>query len=415
MGVNASLKRRMVELGLTQDELARQMNDALEEITGRPGDVSARSVRNLLNGRTRRPIGRTCAALEKVFGCPIGDLGFSPPRTAAPQEDPVRRRTFITSTTGTAAAAAVPLLASQRKVGTSDVQRARYGLQALTVLDDHQGGHAKLEKAALAGAQSALDLQQNGASERVRRQFFCIAAEYTCWAGWSCIDVRDLDGAQRHLDRSMTLAGMAQDSAVQFQVWNSIAMLARQRERYGDAVAAGKAAQALSITRRDPFFASLAHARTAIGHSHGNDRQAALRSLGCAQEALAKVSSTPRPSWVDFYGPAELSALTAIVQTRLGAPADAEYASHQALSAIPERFRRNRALATTQLAFAQLQQGDLDLACDTAASVFDIMGGAEIPGRMRTRLGDFHRNLLDRAPGTAQAHDWADRLRTKWS
>ncbi len=213
----------------------------------------------------------------------------------------------------------------------------------------------------------------------------------------------------------MILAGMAQDSAVQYQVWNLIAMLARQRERYGEAVAAGKAAQALTITRRDPFFASLAHARTAIGHSHGNDRQAALRSIGHAQESLAKAPLTPRPSWVDFYGPAELYALTAIVHTRLGAPADAECASHQALSAIPERFRRNRALATTQLALAQLQQGELDLACDTAAGVFDIMGDADIPGRMRTRLGDFHRDLLDRAPGTAQAHDWTDRLRWKWS
>ncbi|WP_260462988.1 helix-turn-helix transcriptional regulator [Streptomyces sp. TRM72054] len=136
MGANAILKSRMDELGLTQDELAGRMNTALAEITGRPGDVSARTVRNLLNGTSRRPIGRTCAALERVFGCPVEDLGFSAPRTMHhPQEDPVRRRTFIASATGTAAAA-VPLVGQRRAVGMSDVARAAAGMNALVTATD---------------------------------------------------------------------------------------------------------------------------------------------------------------------------------------------------------------------------------------------------------------------------------------
>lgn len=73
------------------------MNAALHSITGRPGNMSARSVWNLVNGRTTRPIGRTRAALEQVFGCPLSDLGFASPATAPP-EDPVHRRTFWTLT-----------------------------------------------------------------------------------------------------------------------------------------------------------------------------------------------------------------------------------------------------------------------------------------------------------------------------
>ncbi|MDX3763354.1 helix-turn-helix transcriptional regulator [Streptomyces sp. AK02-04a] len=69
----------MEELGLTQDELARQLNKALLQITGRPGEISSRTIRNLLSGRHSRPIGRTCAALEHVFGCPVEELGFSAP------------------------------------------------------------------------------------------------------------------------------------------------------------------------------------------------------------------------------------------------------------------------------------------------------------------------------------------------
>ncbi|WP_236576375.1 helix-turn-helix domain-containing protein [Streptomyces sp. HF10] len=79
MAANLALRRRLDQLGLTQDELAARLNAALQEITGRPGEISSRTVRNLLNGSSRRPIGRTCAALERVFGCPVADLGFRAP------------------------------------------------------------------------------------------------------------------------------------------------------------------------------------------------------------------------------------------------------------------------------------------------------------------------------------------------
>ncbi|MCX4819465.1 helix-turn-helix transcriptional regulator [Streptomyces sp. NBC_01142] len=412
MTVNVALKQQMIERGLTQDELARRMNDALEEITGRPGEVSDRTVRNLLSGKTLRPIGRTCAALERVFGCPVKELGLSPPRSAVPPEDPVLRRTFITATTGTTAA---PFVAASRQVGVSDVERLQVGLNRLTALDNHRGGHLALEKAALAGAQQALDLQQYCVSERVRQRLFTIAADYTSRAAWSCIDDRRPDQAQHYLDRSMIYAGMAQDSTAQFSAWNQIAMLARQYRRHTDAVAAGQAAQGLRIARRDPLFASLAHARIAIGQSNRNDKQAALRSLGHAQDALTKAAPAPRPGWIDFYGSAELFAITAIVQERLGMSAEAEASSHRALAIIPERFRRNRALSTVRLALAQLHQGDLDLACATVTDVFDIMQGVEIPGRIRTELSGFQRNVLDCAPKSAHVADLIHRLRPNGS
>ncbi|WP_257135794.1 helix-turn-helix domain-containing protein [Streptomyces sp. b94] len=75
MGGNLVLQDRLDQLGLTQEELATRLNAALQGITGRPGEISSRTVRNLLNGSSRRPIGRTCAALERVFGCPVADLG----------------------------------------------------------------------------------------------------------------------------------------------------------------------------------------------------------------------------------------------------------------------------------------------------------------------------------------------------
>ncbi len=418
MGDNAALRARMAALDLTQAELVRRMNDEIQRLTGKLGTVSERTIHNFLAGVTRWPQSKCRAALAAVFGCTAEELGFTPPgaKRPDPPERPVRRRTFLTSGPTAAAAVAVPLRIARPTVGTSDVLRLRAGLEMLDALDDHQGGHNALERAALAGARQVLDTQQRGsASERVHRRLFSVAADYTAVAAWSCIDAYELDRAQQHLDRCVTLAGLAQDPIAQFRVWNSIAMLAHQRRRHGDAVAAAHAAQATGITRRDPLFASLAHARTAIGHANRGDRQAALRSISAAGAALTRAQDIPRPSWVAFYGSAELHALTAVVRDRVGDAEGAEGASHRALAEIPRQFRRNRALATTRLALAQLHQHDVDQATASASSVFGMMAGAPIPGRMRTLLGDFQRDLFNLAPDSTTAREWADRCRTEWS
>jgi hypothetical protein len=146
------------------------------------------------------------------------------------------------------------------------------------------------------------------------------------------------------------------------------------------------------------------------------DRQAALRYLGHAEDALVKADpAEPRPSWIAFYGAAELTAMTAIVRDRIGDSVEAEAASHTALASIPVQFRRNRALATTRLALAQLHQRDLELACSTAESVFAMMSGTPIPGRMRSLLGDFYRDLITLAPKATITQEWGERFRVEWS
>ncbi|MFI2431915.1 helix-turn-helix domain-containing protein [Streptomyces sp. NPDC018693] len=413
MGANAVLKARMEELGLKQDELADRLNKALAEITGRPGDIGDRTVRNLLNGTSRRPIGRTCVALERVFGCPVEELGFSAPRSMhRPQEDPVRRRTFLTSATGTAAA---PLVGQRRSVGMSDVERAAAGMHALVEADDRQGGHAALEKAALAGRDEVLGLQQKNASERVRRSLFALAAEYTAIAAWSCIDARNPTQAQIYLNESTTYAGLSQDGPTVMRVWVTQSLLATQRRAWAEALAAAQAAQASPAARRDPFFASLGRVRVALAYASLGDGRGAVRSFESARETFARAPELERPRWAAFYGPAELDHLGAIIHSRDGRYAHAEALAHRSLARTPAVFRRNRALTTAQLALAQLHQGDIEQATTTAADVFTVMDGAPLPARMRTLIGDFHRDLFTLAPSTTYARDWADRMQTEWS
>ncbi|GAA1501460.1 hypothetical protein GCM10009760_64320 [Kitasatospora kazusensis] len=418
MGDNIALRQAIAELGIGHAELARRINQYTESVSGRYGTCTERTVHNWVTGKTRWPNAKQRAGLEAVFDCTAEQLGFTPrgQRPASPPEEPVRRRTFITSGPTAAAAVAVPMLATRHSVGFTDVDRVSAGLRKLDALDDRRGGHVALERAALRGADEVIALQRNGtASDRVRQHLFSAAADFTAVAAWSCIDARELDRAQQHLDRCVTYAGLAQDSTAQLRAWNSLAMLAHQQHQHGDAVAAARAAQSTSITRRDPLFASLAHARTAVGLANLGDRQGALRSIGLAEDALGRARDAARPSWVAFYGAPELHALTAIVRDRLGDAEQAESASHRALATLPAQFRRNRALAKARLALAQLHQGELELATKTAGSVFDLMTDAPIPGRMRTLLGDFYRELLTLSATTPAAREWADRFRTEWS
>ncbi|MBA9055286.1 XRE family transcriptional regulator [Streptomyces murinus] len=417
MDENKHLADALAEAGLTQVELGETVSDHLRA-HGHAGTVGDRTVRNWLTGKTRWPHSRQREALEAVFDRTAEELGFVPPagrRSPTRTEDPVNRRNFLTAATGTAAA--VSLVATRPyAVGTTDVIRLRSGLDALTALDASTGGHEALERAALAGAAEALELQKRAASQRVRQRLYGVAADYTATAAWSAVDARQRDRARDHLNRALHLAGLGAAAESELRVWNAHAMLACQGQHFAEAVHAAQAAQATSAARRDPLFASLAHARTAIGHAASGDRQSALRSLGYAEEALTKSAlDSPRPTWVAFYGPAELLAITSYVRDDIGDPAGAEAASHRALAALPQEFRRNRALATLQLALTQLHQGDVDQACATAEQVFTLMRGSTLPGRMRSYLGDFIRDLTTLAPGSGTAREWEDRYRSEWS
>ncbi|MFJ5608120.1 XRE family transcriptional regulator [Streptomyces sp. NPDC093221] len=411
---NMRLRLRMAEVGFTQAGLAEALNEWLRA-AGHEGTATDRVVRYWLTGKTRWPYRRMRLALQAVFGCSMEELGFLQPPPASPSrtaEQPVNRRSFLASTT---AGAAAPLLTSRSTVGTTDAERVRSKLDVLNALDDQTGGTTNLEDSALAAAKQALALQNGAATQRVRNRLFGLAADLTATAAWVALDARQLARARAHLDQALSLAGMAQDSVTQFRVWNTLSMLGYNNRHYSEALAAAQAAQRVGITRRDPLFASLAHARTAIAHAVVGQKQPTLRNLGYAQESLGKAGSEARPSWVAFYGAAELHSLTAIAEDLLGRHEESEAASFKSLATLPQRFRRNRALVTARLALAQVHQGDIEQGCASAEQVFTLMDGGPLPGRLRSVIGDFYRDLLTAAPDARSAYEWGDRYRTEWS
>ncbi|MFE2932564.1 helix-turn-helix domain-containing protein [Streptomyces sp. NPDC059278] len=371
MGANVILRGRMDELGLTQDELARQMNGAFEALGGRPGDVSARTVRNLLNGSTRRPIGRTCAALEAVFGCPVSALGFVPPRAAAQAEDPVHRRTFLGAATGTAVAAATP--ARRTRLGESDAERFHREYTEL-LRGDRLGGARRIENRAVELAtRIQSSLATGDVSDRIRRQMYRLASDGTCLAAFAAIDASAPRRARAHLDTALTLAGLARDGEAMYRVWDHLMLTFSQRENHAEAAAGAEVMKRASVTRRDPLYASLGHMRHANALARLHQPVEALRALSFAERTFGRTRGERPSAWIEFYSRAEFDALSSYVWTALGEHGRAESCLHRTLAAIPGDMVRDAALYTAHLSLCQARQGEVELACATGRQAHGML------------------------------------------
>ncbi|QHC25646.1 XRE family transcriptional regulator [Streptomyces sp. GS7] len=411
---NTVLDGWMTEHGYSSNALARDLNAAIERFTGRPGRFDGRTVRDWKSGRVRWPNAATRQALKDVTGLDAEALGFVrrervPTITlSAPSEDEVIRRKFLAGASGAALAAATPATAAPKRIGFTDVQRLHGKLGGLVADDNRDGGTPDMERRASGLADHAMDLQQNGsAGQRVRSQLYAVAASFADMAMWAAVDDHRPQDAQRHLNRAIALAGLANDPEVQFRVWRHAGGLYAQAGRQVDALAALEKARSFSIARRDPLHASLGHAMTALQLATMGRTREMDRSLHHAGESLEKaVLDAPRSPFMDFYDRAELEGLTQSIYLTVGRYEEAEACGYRSLALLRPELVRNRALALADLAMAQLHQGEAEQAVATACTV-PIRGRS---GRVVGRLNTFGRQLRLVAPGAAVTLQWESRF-----
>lgn len=411
---NVLLAARMSAAGLKQHELASRLNEHIESLTGRPGSLQDRHIRNYLTGTTRWPHARQRIALEREFGCSAEELGFVPRQRTGPPDgiramtpgNPVERRDFTQRAAVMAATVVLP--PGRTTVGISDVRRVGQALASLYRQECRVGGTARIEAQLLTWMRHALSLLDSGrASARVRSMLYAAAANAASTAGWAAFDSRNQQRAAHHLDRAVTLAGLSGDADAMHRVWNNVAMLAGQRGGLIESLHASQAVRDAGMARRDPLYASQAHVRIALSHSRLRDKRSALRALGHAEDALARADLSHRPTWLAFYDHAELHGLAGIVHHRLGQPEPAEARLHQALALLSPGFTRNRVYYTAQLALAQLGQHDVEAACATADRALATAGTAPGSRRIGSLLDDFRSRLA--AHPAPHAQDWLQR------
>ncbi|UZJ31293.1 hypothetical protein [Streptomyces endophytica] len=327
----------------------------------------------------------------------------------------MERRRFLAAGTALAAASATSAAATKYRVGTSDVLRLQQRFTEIIASDHRHGGRLGIERKATALAGEALALQSTGsASQRVRAYVYGCAAAFRSSAMWAAIDGRRYDGAMVHMREAQALAELAADPAIKFRIWSHAGTLYRHMGRPEEAIAANDVARSLSITRRDPLFASLGLARQAAIHGIARNLKAARRSFDQAQDAMNRADpAADRPVWMtSFYDQAELNSLALTGYLALGDYETAEAHAHRCLAALRPHMRRSKAIATTRLACAQLGQGDVEAAASTAMSV-PADAAAHHP-RVAGMLHTFNSRINTAAPNSSTARMWNQHADTMW-
>ncbi|MFE9684519.1 Tat pathway signal protein [Streptomyces sp. NPDC006285] len=412
---NEALASWMRDHKMKVGELTSLVNAEINKLTGQYGTVNERHIFKLRRGEHRSPNVLLRTALEVVTGLPAAELGFVPRGSKnsgpspAPEDDPLYRRTFLAAATAAGASLTAPST-KQRRLGSADVDRMNAKLAAVVSMDNKYGGTQELQEHAAALAAETVDLQNSHtASARIRSELYGVAAAFTASAMWAAIDGRRLDEAEPYLNQAVTLAGLANNRHVLYRVWGHAGIMYRHLGRSADAVAAGEAARATSITRSDPLYASLALARLATFHADIGDDRGALRAIGMAQASFDRADQAKhRPPWMDFYDQAELDSLATFAYLRLGKWAEAEHHAHRCLAGLRPDLERNRALTYANLALAQLGQGDIEPAVAAAQKVPAGIAGR---GRVHMLLSTFTTRLTTVAPRSAETTAWLEHRR----
>lgn len=420
MGItrNTVLEAWMSEHGYSSNSLADAVNTAVERLTGRTGGLDGSSIRSWKAGRVRWPKSATRKALEDVTGLPATALGFVPrgrtPSTPAPrqQEDlDMKRRTLVGGIA--AAAAAVPGTAGPRRIGMGDVDRLQHRFGEIIASDHRHGGQLGIEQRAAALADEALNLQNAGsASQRVRGNLYACAASFRSSAMWAAIDGRRYDDARMHMREAQALAEMSGDQAIKFRIWSHAGTMYRHMGRPADALAANDVARNLHLTRRDPLFACLGHARQAATLGLTGDTGSVRHALGCARDALERADpDLARPMWMAAVRDgAELETLALSAYLRLGRFEQAESHAHRSLTLLRPQMQRDRAINMARLAHAQLGQREADAATATAMKV--PVEVATQHARVARMLQEFGAALRATAPGSTAVQTWTEHAAT---
>ncbi|WP_407565823.1 XRE family transcriptional regulator [Streptomyces sp. 184] len=416
---NMALAAAMAELEMTAPELAGRVNREIELLTGRPGVIDDRMVRRWLSGGGKWPHAKQRICLERVFDRPAVDLGFVPRRRSTPEstEAQVRRRTFLTATTGTTlavTAAHAPRAAAARPgVGLSDLERLRDKHVRLIREGNRSGGTPAVIKASEGLAEEIQHLIADRAvSGRVSQRLYGLAPGAMSTASFAALDARAPDHSRALTDRAVTLAGMSNDSATVFRVWNNMAMISQQRENYTESAAAAQAARSTSVGRGSPLFSSLATARMAIATACLHDSRKAERLLSSATSSFERAGHDDTPAWADFYDIAELDGLSGITYMNLGRPQRAEYHFHRTLAQLRPGYARNRALYTASAALAQARQGELEAAVDTADRACKLAEGVPGSRRIWKNLTEVRRAVGAAGSRSPEITGWLERTQS---
>ncbi|NUK23692.1 hypothetical protein [Streptomyces lunaelactis] len=365
--------------------------------------------------------------LSQMTGRTMRDLGFdtkAPVHATAPaiaanrpeREEPMDRRSLLVD--GAGAALSLTSLGSVRdkapgRIGAGDVRTVDRAVSTLYT-HDHSHGSAALRRTASQALHTTYQWLQDGTyTDKTGKRLRSATGHLSIAAGWLSYDSGRPADARSLYNEALAAARIADDPALEGHAFGCLSLLAKASGRPREAISAAQGAQCAVRFFGSPRMLSLFAMREAGGWALLGDTSAADTAIVRAHQLYAKgPSSDADPTWLEFYTPAELSGLEALARADLDQHDRAAAGAEHAVLLHGDRFARNRALYTADVAIqhALRARPEPEAAAEAAGRVL-----AYLPTVRSDRLLQQLHNVesaLQRHAAVPAVADWLEEYRT---
>ncbi|MER8117011.1 hypothetical protein [Streptomyces sp. NPDC094031] len=426
---NQQLRELIAEAGLTYEALAKAVRQVATECGVALG-TNKGMIRHWLNGVV--PQGTTPQFLAVALSRRVGrlltpaDLGLPSEDTAADdtmglslEADPIDvllpmwraeldRRTFLTASAYSAAAAALPLDYVQEiadrttaartghVVGMAEVRAVRDMIRMFSEMDERHGGqHGRSALVQYLRDDVAPLCRAHFRNEELRRHMLSAASRGVHLLGWKSYDAGQQGLAQRYYLQSYALA-------VESGITGHDGFIMRTMAMQGLKLHRPEHCQGLAETGLDRAKGKVDNATEALfrvvrAHTlaKGGRRRAALVEADRARELLTTDPGDETPFWALAWGPpaASVYSRTAKVYETLGDyRAAADHYARAATARPATTYARIVSLDLVAGAEMQLKRGRIEEACQTWHRAIDHMDGVRSV-RTRKAVKDMRKDL----------------------
>ncbi|TQF03822.1 transcriptional regulator [Kitasatospora acidiphila] len=279
------------------------------------------------------------------------------------------------------------------RVGPSDVSAIRATTEMLVDLD-HRFGSGHVRPVVVHYLNSVVSgLLTGGYREETGRQLFAAVARLTELAGYMAVDTGQPGLAQRYYIQALRLAQAADDRGYGgYVLAASMSHLAATLGNPREIAQLARAAQEGARSVATPTAMAMFYAAEARGHALMGDARSCESVAAKAVAAMEKRDPEQDPDWIVHFDEAYLADELAHCYRDLEHGKQAEKQARIALDLHPVSRVRRRAVDLVLLATAQLQQRDIERACETGAQAVRLLGGLR-SNRGVEYLDDFRRRL----------------------
>lgn len=250
------------------------------------------------------------------------------------------------------------------RVGLWDVEQIEALTATMRTLDYRHGGGA-CRDAVAAQVRWAQQLLAATCDGQTLTRLHLALADLHNLAGWTSFDVGMYSAARKHFARALEQAKHAEDFSLAANVLYRMGRLHLHRGMHREALRFFQLGQIAAQDSGSELTVAMLCVNEAWAYALLDDPQQMRRSIGRAQDEFARADRQHAPTWVQFFGEADLNASIGVTLSALLSSRDADLNAsvgylQQAVAMRGPGMARSKVFELTALAVAYLRVGERD-------------------------------------------------------